>query len=149
MDFTEEIDVATDRGDVWTALVDFRRIAACVPGCEDVEELEPLARYRAVMKQRVGPFRVEAPLDITVDEMRAPESIRARAQGRDRLTGTSINATLRVTLAPLGTGARLAFSTDLQVTGRLATLGYAVIRKRAEESFAEFARRLRASLEAA
>jgi carbon monoxide dehydrogenase subunit G len=149
MDFTDEIVVASDRGDVWNALVDFRRIAACVPGCEDVEELAPLARYRAVMKQRVGPFRVEVPLDITVDDVQALESIRAHARGRDRITGTSINATLRVTLAPLDTGARLAVATDLQVTGRLATLGYAVIRKRAEESFAEFARRLRASLEAA
>jgi uncharacterized protein len=149
MDFTDEIVVASQRGEVWKALVDFRRIAGCVPGCEEVEELEPLARYRAVMKQRVGPFRVEAPLDITVDEVRALESIRARAQGRDRLTGTSINATLRVTLVPLDTGARLAFATELQITGRLATLGYPVIRKRAEESFAEFARRLRASLGAA
>jgi hypothetical protein len=147
MEFADEVTLSTDRARTWEALVDFRRIAACVPGCEDVEELEPLARYRAMMRQRVGPFRLDVPLEIEIEAVTPGESIRARARGRDKLTQTTVNATLSVTLAPAGDGTRLAFVTDLQVTGRVAALGHSVIKRRSEENFAEFTRRLRALLE--
>ena len=149
MEFSDEITLSTAPATTWEALVDFRRIAACVPGCEDVEELEPLAKYRAMMRQRVGPFRLDVPLDIDVEGVTPGEAIRARARGRDKLTQTAVNAVLSVTLAPVGTGTRLAFKTDLQVTGRVASLGHSVIKRRSEENFAEFARRLRALLEGA
>jgi len=147
MEFADEVTLGTAPARTWETLVDFRRIAACVPGCEDVEELEPLARYRAMMRQRVGPFRLDVPLEIDIQGLTPGESIRARARGRDRLTQTAVNATLTVTLAPEDAGTRLRVVTDLQVTGRVAALGHAVIKRRSEENFAEFARRLRALLE--
>jgi carbon monoxide dehydrogenase subunit G len=127
-------------------MTDFQRVAACIPGCENVTEQAPQERYHAVMKQRIGPFRLDVPLDIHVDELTAPNRIRAHASGRDRTTGTAVSTTLTITLDPTGDGTRLAIATDLQVTGRLATLGDPMIRKRADESFAEFATRLRALL---
>lgn len=147
MEFADEVRLSATPAQTWDTLVDFRRIAACVPGCEDVEELEPLARYHAMMRQRVGPFRLDVPLDIDVQDVRPGEAIRARARGRDRLTQTAVTATLSVTLTPDDTGTRLGVVTDLQVTGKVAALGHSVIKRRSEENFAEFARRLRALLE--
>lgn len=150
MEFSQELTLPGGLEPVWAVLVDVRRLAACVPGVEDVEELVPLARYRATVKQRVGPFRLEVPLEIHVAEIQERERIRARAAGRDRLTGTAISAALCATLTPTGAGeTRLALATTLDVGGRLAALGYPLIRKRAEENVAEFGRRLRALLEAA
>jgi carbon monoxide dehydrogenase subunit G len=149
MEFADAITLSATPARTWETLVDFRRIAACVPGCEDVEEVEPLARYRAMMRQRVGPFRLDVPLEIEIEGMTPGESSRARARGRDKLTQTAVNATLGVALAPEGGGTRLSFVTDLQVTGRVAALGHSVIKRRSEENFAEFARRLRALLEGA
>ena len=146
MELAGDLELPAPPSRVWTVLTDVRRVAACIPGCEDVVEEAPLERYRAVMKQRVGPFRLEVPLEIRVEEVTAPERVRARASGRDRTTGTAVNATLTVTLAAAGAGSRLAIATDLHVVGRLATLGYPMIRKRADENFAEFATRLRAAL---
>jgi carbon monoxide dehydrogenase subunit G len=147
MEFVDEVTLSTGPARTWETLVDFRRIAACVPGCENVEELEPLAKYRAMMRQRVGPFRLDVPLDIDVHDVVPGETIRARARGRDSLTQTAVNATLTVTLTPAGAGTRLGVVTDLHVTGRVAALGHAVIKRRSEENFAEFARRLRALLD--
>lgn len=147
MDFADELALPAAPARAWAALVDFRRVAACLPGCERVEEVEPLARYRAVMAQRLGPFRVEVPMEITIEEVREPERLRARAAGRDRVTGTLIDAGVTLTLAPdPGGGTRLSLETSLQVGGRLATLGYPAIRARAAESVAEFGRRLAAAL---
>ena len=48
MEFADAITLSATPARTWETLVDFRRIAACVPGCEDVEEVEPLARYRDI-----------------------------------------------------------------------------------------------------
>ena len=44
--------------------------------------------------------------------------------------------------------APILLPSPLQVAGRLASLGYSVIKKRADENFAEFERRFLAQLEA-
>jgi carbon monoxide dehydrogenase subunit G len=146
MELSSELRLPVPPERVWRVLTDVRRVAACVPGCESVVEEVPLQRYRAVMKQRVGPFRLEVPLEIQVTEAREPERLRARATGRDRATGTAVAADLTIALAGDGDGTRLGITTDLQVGGRLAALGYPMIRKRADETVAEFAARLRAAL---
>jgi carbon monoxide dehydrogenase subunit G len=146
MELSSEVRLPQPPARVWQVLTDVGRVAGCVPGCESVQEEAPLQRYRAVMRQRVGPFRLEVPLTITVEEAREPERLRARATGRDRATGTAVAADLTITLAGEGDGTRLSIVTDLQVGGRLAALGYPMIRKRADETVAEFASRLRAVL---
>lgn len=147
MDFAVEMTLPSPPARVWDVLTDFRRAAACVPGCEEIEEVGRLQRYRAVMRQRVGPFRLEAPVEIVVEEARAPSVVRARASGRDRLTGTSVSAGVVITLAAAaGGGSALSLALDVQVTGRLATLGYPVIRQRTRDLVDEFGRRLGAVL---
>lgn len=126
--------------DVWPLLLDFQRIAACIPGCEQVEELAPLAHYKAVMKQKIGPFKLEVPAEIHVDEMLAPSHVLARATGRDKFTGTSFTVKLGVYLRP--EPAVLEVQAELSVAGRLASLGYGTIRKKAEENFTLFSQRL-------
>ena len=140
-DLATEIPSAPER--IWPVLLDMRRVAACIPGCEQVEELAPLAHYKALMKQKVGPFRVEVPAEIFVEELTAPERVRARATGRDKYTGTSFSVNLA---AADGGRSTLTIGAELTVAGRLAALGYSVIRKRAEENFAEFNQRLNAEI---
>jgi carbon monoxide dehydrogenase subunit G len=147
MQFTLASELPTPPEQVWPVLLDVRRIAGCIPGCEQVEEVAALAHYKAVMKQKLGPFRVEVPAEILVDEVTAPERVRARASGRDKFTGTTFTVSLAVDLAAgAAGGSTLTVGAELTVAGRLASLGYAVIRKRAEENFAEFNQRLNAEI---
>lgn len=146
MDFNMSMDLPTPPEVVWPVLLDFRRIAACIPGCEQVEQLAELAHYKALLKQKVGPFKLEVPAEIFVEEVRAPELVRARAIGRDKFTGTRFAVSLTVLLTHRSAAGKLTVDAGLQVAGRLASLGYSVIRKRAEENFAEFNKRLRAEV---
>jgi carbon monoxide dehydrogenase subunit G len=100
-----------------------------------------------VMKQKIGPFKLEVPAEITVEEHQEPDFVRARAFGKDKFTGTTMDVVLNVRLAPSGGGSRLDVDATLQVAGRLASLGYAIIKKKAEENFAEFETRFRGQLE--
>ena len=149
MEFRMEAELPHPPERVWLVMVDIARIASCIPGCEQVEERERLARYDALLKQRIGPFKLEVPAKITVEEHREPSLVRARASGADKFTRTTLGVELEVVLAPLdGAGCTLSVHARLQVAGRLASLGYSTIKKKAEENFIEFERRFRGELEA-
>jgi carbon monoxide dehydrogenase subunit G len=147
MDFRMDAELPNAPAKVWPVMVDIGRIAACIPGLEKIEEHEKLKRYSAVMKQKIGPFKLEVPAEITVEEHQEPDFVRARAFGRDKFTGTTMDVVLNVRLAPSGDGSRLDIEATLQVAGRLASLGYSVIKKKAEEYFIEFENRFRSQLE--
>lgn len=147
MNFRIDVVLPADAAAIWLVFFDVRRIAPLIPGCENVEETTPLAAYSAVMKQKIGPFRIDVPTVIVVEERDEPRRVRVRATGRDRITGTTLDVVLAVALesAPEG-GTRLEVDSTLLVAGRLATLGYPVVKKKSEELFAEFEKRLRAEL---
>ncbi|MDO8299715.1 CoxG family protein [Lacisediminimonas sp.] len=148
MNFTINADLPATPERLWVLFFDVQRVAALIPGCENVREITPLESYAAVMKQKIGPFKLEMPTDIKVEEHTAPSRVRMRASGRDKFTGTTLEVLLTVGLAALPDGgARLAVDADMQVNGRLASLGYSVVKKKSEELFIEFERRLRAELE--
>lgn len=132
---------------LWQVFFDVRRVAGLIPGCEDVQEKVPLSSYSALMKQKIGPFKFEVPSQITVEELQAPSRVTVRATGRDKFTATTIDVRLAVVLEPEGAGGtRLAVDATLQIAGRLASLGYPVVKKKSEELFTEFEKRLRAEL---
>lgn len=147
MEFRMQTELPQPPEQVWRVMVDIARIAGCIPGCEQVEELAALAHYTAVMKQKIGPFKLEVPAEITVVDHSEPEFVHAQASGKDKITRTSLAVDLRVEVVPgEGIGSGLTVHADLQVAGRLASLGYSVIKKKAEENFTEFERRFLAEL---
>ncbi|MEH2510388.1 carbon monoxide dehydrogenase subunit G [Nitrobacteraceae bacterium AZCC 1564] len=142
------LPVAPDK--VWNTLIEVARISECIPGCENVEEIERLASYKAVMKQKIGPFKIEVPADIVVESLTEPSHVRTRASGRDKFTGTRLAVLLDVTLLSQdsGSGSTLDVRAEVDVQGRLASLGLGVIKRRAEQNFEEFEQRLKTMLEA-
>lgn len=143
MEFKVEAVIPRLAGDVWAVLVDIPKIASCIPGCEDVVERSRLADYSAVLKQKLGPFKVALPATIVVEEVREPNWIRAVASGVEKFTGTRIDVILKMDLRDTEAGQSLMVAEcEMQVAGKLASLGYSVIKKKAEENFAEFRMRL-------
>jgi carbon monoxide dehydrogenase subunit G len=54
---------------------------------------------------------------------------------------------LRVNVEPVDAGSsKFTVNAELNVAGRLASLGYSVIKKKAEENFVEFERRIKEQL---
>ena len=147
MDFRMEAELPAAPAQVWPVMLDIGRIAGCIPGCEQIEERETLKLYSAVMKQKIGPFKLEVPAEIVVEEYVEPDFVRARAFGKDKVTGTTLEVILDVRLTPAASGSLLVVNAALQVAGRLASLGHSIIKKKAEENFAQFEVRFRKELE--
>jgi carbon monoxide dehydrogenase subunit G len=148
MRFEKQVTVDTPRQAVWDFLWDVPRMVACVPGCDGAEEVEPGQRYRAVVQEKVGPFRVKIPLAIEVLETRAPERLAARASGRDGMVQSHVKVELEVVLAedgPQTTTVRL--NADVAVLGKLGTLGHSIIIRKGNAIVGQFATALQAAVQ--
>jgi carbon monoxide dehydrogenase subunit G len=147
--FEEQVQVPVAPAEAWEFLWQTRRVAACLPGCTAVEEIEPGQRYRAQFADAIGPYKAQFDLDITVQEARAPERIRLRASGQDKRLGASQQVMLEVALrevAPRLTA--LDVTADVQILGKIAALGQFAIKRKAREVVQQFARNVAAELEA-
>lgn len=147
MYFDIDADLPVPVAQLWDILFDISRIAGLIPGCENVQEVIPKSQYTALMKQKIGPFKFEVPAQIIVEQMQTLQSVRLRVSGKDKFTATTINVLMDVLLSADQTTTKLQLHADLQIAGRLATLGYPVIKKKSVELFNEFESRLRALLE--
>ena len=129
MDFKMEVTLPATAAEIWEIFFDVRRVATLIPGCENVVEVAPFSEYSAVMKQRIGPFKLEVPTRIAVEGCTPERNVSLRAQGRDKLTGTSLDVRLAVALDEKheggASGCEVRVDAQMQVAGRLASGTYA------------------------
>ena len=148
MTFEKEIAVAVPPEVVWAFLWDVERVARCLPGCREARTLIPHERYTAVVSERVGPFKVQFPLEIQVLEATESRRLKAVASGRDVAVGSTLQVTLDLRLERAGAGSRLAIASEASILGKLGTLGYGIIQHKADGIMNQFADALRRELEA-
>lgn len=150
MDFRIDALLPATAAQLWAIFFDVKRVATLIPGCENVVEIANLKEFSAVMRQKVGPFKLEVPTVIHIDSYDPERQVSLKATGRDKATGTTIDVGMVVNLEEQRDGDRpmckLDVSATMQVAGRLASLGYPIVRKRSEQLFAEFEQRLRDEL---
>jgi carbon monoxide dehydrogenase subunit G len=149
MEFKMSMVVPATPAELWSTLLDVPRISSCIPGCDNVEEIERLATYKATVKQKIGPFKIEVPADIVVESITEPSHVRTRATGRDKFTGTRLAVVLDVTVTPQDAGSTFAVEAKVDVQGRLASMGFSVIKRRVDQNFEEFEKKLKDMLGAA
>jgi carbon monoxide dehydrogenase subunit G len=143
---SEELNLGASQDEVWKLLRDTPRLAALLPGVETVTPLdEPGAEaYQAKAGDKIGPFKVSLNLEIRVTEALEPVSLKASIKGSDSIGLNRITGSLHITLIPASPAAQMRFEADIEILGKLATLGAAPIRRRTTEKFAEFARNIQA-----
>jgi carbon monoxide dehydrogenase subunit G len=137
-EFQETVRLAGPRDAVWETVSDIPSVLAWISIVGAAEELEPAARYRARLEDRMGPFKLRADLDIAVEERVAGERIRARGDGEDRQIGSRLLVDVTLALSDDGAGTAVDVRGAYEVTGRPATLGAASIRKKANKVLTEF-----------
>jgi carbon monoxide dehydrogenase subunit G len=148
IELARTIDLPLAPDAAWTALWDVPEVARCLPGCQQVEEIEPRHRYRATVKDRVGPFSVTIPLDVAVEPSEAARELHVSATGRDSMLGSPVKMTLIARVVPgAGGGSCLVLNGHAEVGGKLAALGQAVMHRKTRDVLDAFARQLGAMLQ--
>ncbi len=149
MRFARTLTVSVPIESAWSTLWDVQSLASCVPGCRDVTVVEERKSYRATITERVGPMSVTFPLTITVLEAQPPRRLRISATGDDRRVASRIGAEVELALSPMPDGGtQITIISEVTVHGRLASLGHAVITRRAEEELEAFGTALARQLNA-
>jgi carbon monoxide dehydrogenase subunit G len=129
----------------WDVLTDLEGIAPCLPGAQltgvdgDV--------YTGKAKIKVGPV---------VSEYAGTAQFREKddsayhavidAKGKDSRGAGNVNAAISAQLHPDGERTRVAVSTDLNITGKIAQFGSGVIKEVSEKLLGEFVNNLEAKL---
>ena len=142
IDLARTIDLPVPPAEAWTALWDVPAVARCLPGFHEVQELEPQRRYRATVKDKVGPFSVAVTLDVTVEASEAEHRLRVSAAGRDSVLGSPVRLSMTAALRPAAGGCQLVLDGHAEVGGKLAALGQAVIHRKTRDVLDTFARNL-------
>lgn len=136
--FRRELVVEAPPSETWAVVTDVPRLVTWISVLEDAEVIEPLARYRALLADRIGMFSLRADLDIEITEHVEPTRLRARAEGEDRRMGSRIAVEADMGLHPNGDGTRLLVEGTYEVSGRVATMGSSTIRRKADKIMNEF-----------
>lgn len=140
MDMTGEYRIAAPRERVWEALNDPEVLKASIPGCESLEKQSD-TEMNALVTAKVGPVKAKFKGDVTLEDIKAPESYRIVGEGKGGVAGFA-KGSADVSLAEDGAETVLSYVVKAQVGGKLAQLGSRLIdstaRKMADEFFANF-----------
>jgi carbon monoxide dehydrogenase subunit G len=149
MKFEKHLTVQAPPERVWAFLWDVERVAKCLPGCRDVRTVAPHERYACVVSERIGPFKVQFPMDIRVLEVEERRRVKAEAAGRDSAMGSSLKVVLELALETVDGGSTVRITSDTSIMGKLGTLGHGIIQHKADGIMTQFADAVRRELETA
>jgi uncharacterized protein len=146
--FEDRITVAAPAERVWAFLLDPNCIAACMPGVENVTQIDDRT-FDAAISASVGPISGKFAFRAHIVESNPPTEMAAHVDGVDSVTKSTIKVQMDMALDPLGPDeTALAYRATVDVKGRLAILGEMVLRATAALMIEEATRRLRAQLAA-
>ena len=149
VNFNQTLTLATNQEVAWRLLRDTKRIASLIPGVESIASDHgqsggtngeaPQEKHVANVVERVGPFRLNLKLSVTIIKAVEPALLEAELSGADANGQNRLSGTVRAELKqnkPSET--LLSVDASVEVMGKLAALGAAPIRRRANELFALF-----------
>jgi uncharacterized protein len=138
MKFENVFTVPAPVNEVWVTLLDLERVAPCMPGAEVLEQTGDNA-YKVAVKVKVGPISMTYRGQVEITERddgahRATMRVKAReARGQ----GTA-DASVHMSLDEFADGSQAKIETDLQLSGRAASMGRGVIGDVAEKLIETF-----------
>jgi carbon monoxide dehydrogenase subunit G len=137
-EFSELVIVEGTPEAAWAVVGDITTVLSWISIVGEAQCVEPGRRYRAVLQDRLGPFKLRADLAIDVVADASARRIVARAEGEDRQIGSRLTVDVQLEVADGDGGTAIAVTGAYEVTGRPASLGAGSIRKKASKVLDEF-----------
>ena len=126
MQLAHEFTVNTPIERAWAVLTDVERIAPCMPGAE-LTEVDG-DTYHGLVKVKVGPITAQYKGTASfVEKDEAAHRAVLKAAGRDARGQGNASATVTAVMTEQGDGTRVAITTNMTVSGRVAQFGRGVM----------------------
>ncbi|TCO64807.1 SRPBCC family protein [Actinocrispum wychmicini] len=139
MKLTNEVHIERDPTEVFNTLLDVARVATCMPGSRLLGQLDK-DTYEGEVKVRIGPLGVA--YTGTVRFLQIDHDGRTavlKASGKEQHGQGNADAHVTAKVVPDGTGAKVAFETDLMIRGKVAQFGRGVIGEVSQRLIGQFA----------
>jgi carbon monoxide dehydrogenase subunit G len=140
MEMTGEQRIEAPRATVWAALNDPDVLRQCIPGCQSLEKIAE-DRMRGVVAVKVGPISARFAGEVTLSDLDPPNGYRIEGEGQGGVAGFAKGGA-KVRLSDDGAATLLGYEVSVQVGGKLAQLGGAIIDATAKSMAASFFKRL-------
>ncbi|SDI98582.1 SRPBCC family protein [Aliiruegeria lutimaris] len=127
---------------VWEGLNDPDVLGRAIPGCNAIERTGE-TEFTSTIVVKVGPVSASFKGKVELADLNPPVSYTLRGRGQGGPAGYA-KGTARVSLAPEENGTRLTYEADVEVAGKLASVGgrliQGVAKKTANDFFSAFSR---------
>jgi carbon monoxide dehydrogenase subunit G len=139
MRFENSFDVSAPIDTVWDTMLDVERVAPTVPGAQVLERVGDDA-YKVAIKVKVGPMSMtyRGEVEITERDEAAHRAVMKARAKESRGQGTA-DADVTMELEGRDGGTSATVTTDVQLSGKVATMGQGVLQdvsRRLVETFA-------------
>jgi uncharacterized protein len=147
MRFSNSFDVDAPIEQVWDAVLDVERVAPNVPGAQVLERTGEDA-YKVSIKVKVGPMSMTYKGEVEITD-RDPQSHRAvmKARAKESRGQGTANADVTMTLSGDDSHTSATIETDVELSGKVATMGQGVLQDVSGRLVQTFAQNLAAMLE--
>ena len=125
MKLTGENRINASPEEVWRALNDPEILKQAIPGCDTLEKLSDTA-FKATVTTKIGPVQAKFNGEVELQDLDPPNGYTISGKGSGGVAGNARGAA-KVKLEPDGTGTKLSYDVEAQVTGKLAQLGSRLI----------------------
>jgi carbon monoxide dehydrogenase subunit G len=147
MRFENGFDVNAPIDTVWDTVLDVERVAPTVPGAQVLERVSDDA-YKVAIKVKVGPMSMTYRGEVEITE-RDPAAHRAvmKARAKESRGQGTADADVTIVLVGANGGTSATVTTDVQLSGKVATMGQGVLQDVSRRLVETFAGNLAAMLE--
>ena len=123
---------------VWDFLLKPGTLASCIPGAEKMEPVDDTT-WEGIVKQRVGPIGVKVNFTQKLSDIDPPKHLKAVGRGAAMGGAGTFSQETIVDLSEVGDGeVEVAYSSNVNMVGRLATFGERIMRAKVNKVGAQF-----------
>ena len=121
MHFDGNVNIKASRDEVWSFITNPESVAACAPGVESMEIVEPDKKFKAIASIGLGNLKVKFNADVEFTHLDAPTKASMKAHGVAPGSATDIQADMLLSDGP-DNSTDLAWTAEINVLGTIASL---------------------------
>jgi uncharacterized protein len=121
---------------VWAALNDPEVLKACLPGCQSLDRVDE-CHFESIVQVRVGPAAATFRGQVELSDLEPPHRYTIVGQGNAGAAGFA-KVTARVELERDGDSTVLAYDADVEIGGKLMSVGARLIQSAAAKNLDAF-----------
>jgi carbon monoxide dehydrogenase subunit G len=146
MEFSGTQTIAVPLEKVWTYLFDVRKVAACAPGFQSLEELGP-EHWKALIAIGIGPVKAKFTMDVTRPVLEEPSLMVVKARGKAPGSAVELEGEMRLMVVDEAQTS-MNWVAHVVVSGTIASVGARLMNSTAERLTEQFFTCLKSGLQA-